>query len=343
MIRALLAFVTLAFFAGCGASSPTSPAQIPTSVEYATFELNVATTTSADLALSRLIAGKAPDLSGSVTCSGDIPLPSLNSAYCFNPSEETMGLMQVQICKCQNSAGTEVACEVSGYDTVSPDGNPVECVDVWDAATTTTSTVASLIYSAQVGSTAVSIPGTEQVTTEGSYSVMRTKLAFIRQILPADTSLGELSGATVMICTMDGGCVEGSDFNTQSTLSVISASQRGDMMVDAGGGDFQWYDQNAKAFTDTRPSLPLTNTVIANNSGDILNLDSNDGALLIDIFDDDSSIFGTVVLGGTYTLTWTASIYSTFDFIDIDPSGVFTLADDSFDIWYPLRNVVTLQ
>ena len=328
----------LVFMMGCGgsASSPSSPAQIPTSIEYATIEISVgATGVSENIIVDseKAIDGEIEeDVTKSVV--GTCPSTSDDPSWvCINPAAYIVGIVKMELGKCVDSNGIDTTCTFSmnshqNVVVTNADGTDPTWVTVWDAETTTTSVIGDSTlkeYSLELTSGTGSLPGTEHMTTFGSFSAFRFKVGYVAYQLPDDAILGSLRNTNFETCTATGGCVSGS--------SLIAAGARGDV-IKTDSSAYYWYDNTLDTWVTSRPSDPkIQSQYIEGDSDYDPYFYDSEGVftayLKIDNNSDGTADAVTIESGKTYTLTLLANVSNSFQFKDTDDDDVY---DDSEDI-----------
>lgn len=312
-IISLLAFT---FTIGCGSSSPTTPAQIPTTVDYASVSIEMGTTST--------VSQDIGDSSSAAKSSDDEPQPSVNvtcaagrdsDAVCFDSVGFIANIMKVEIGKCVDAQGNGIVCTFSLNDygnivATNPDGSDPTWVIVWDVLTTTETNLSgsgsTMMYTVDLSDTVQELPGTEQLTSGGVFSAVRYKLVNWSQQWPTDAQLGSISGVWMEQCGLDGGCLIGSD--------LIASAINGDLLK-IDGSDYYWYDDTAKEWVTTRPSNPYVQ-----QQPDPAVYDSSDGCFrpILKIDNDSNGTADTITIevGKSYQLTFTYDIRNTLYFID---------------------------
>lgn len=325
----LSVILTSVVYMGCGASSPSTPAQIPTSIEYATFEIDVGTTIDAAASLSKSI-----DKAVAVTCPVRETDPDL---LCFSANDGfIIGVMKVEMGRCiDNQTGDDVVCstEINQFnytEVTNADGSDPTWITLYDATISTDGVVygdgALKLLPLDLSDETQSIPGTENISTAGTYSAIRFNLAFLDLILPTDSSLGELSGKEIMFCTIDGGCLVNG--------ALVPESRRGDIIKIENNVPY-WHSLTSTLWYATRPDNPhQVNWMLDGGDGyDSYLFNTTDGAfspvLKVDNDGDDSIDTLVVELGKTYRVTSTFNLYSTFTIKDNNP------ANDVYDAGEP--------
>lgn len=322
----LSVILTTVIYVGCGASSPSTPAQIPTSIEYATFEMDVGSTVDASASLS-----KAIEKAINVPCPASEHDPD---AVCFTTDGFIVGFMKVSLIKCEDpETGEDVVCTtdntpLNNLEVTNSDGSDPTSVSLWDATTTATEVYGDDVKSLplDLSDETQSIPGTENITTAGIYSALFFKLAFIDLTLPTDASLGELSGQELMFCMVDGGCL----VNGES----ISESRRGDIIKIVDNSPY-WHSLTSELWYAARPDNPyqVNWLVEGDDDYDSYVFDPVDGAfspkMKLDNDGNDTIDTIEVELGKTYRATSTFNLYATFTIKDNNP------ANDAYDTGEP--------
>lgn len=326
--RLIISLFILAIISGCGASAPSTPAQIPTVTDYATIEIITgATGTNANIS-----ADMGKEINKSVV--GTCPETSNDPAWvCINSRSYLVGVVKMELGKCVDSSGVDATCtfSINSHQNVvvtNEDGSDPTWVTVWDSTTTTTDVVGDgslKLYPLELTSGTGSLPGTERVTTYGKYSAFRFKVGYVAYGIPDDAILGSLRNTNIETCTTDGGCVFGS--------SLISTSERGDV-IKTDSSNYYWYDDTLDTWVTSRPSNPkIQSQYIEGNENSDPYLFDSAGIftvyLKIDNDSDGTADTVTIEAGKTYTLTLLANVAGTFQFKDTIDNNVY---DDSEDV-----------
>lgn len=335
LVWTLLSFLISCGTATSGASSPSTPAQVPISSEdFATMEIGaVATGAGADIS-APIEKNVDEDISKAVV--GTCPATSDDPAWvCINPQKYIVGIVKMEIGACIDSQGSDTTCTFSlnshqNVVVTNSDGSAPTWTTVWDASTTTTTVIGTGTvreYSLELSSGSASLPGAENVTAFRSYSAFRFKVGYVAYGMPESSVLGTLSRANIETCTAPGGCVFGS--------SLISDGQRGDV-IKTDSSNYYWYDETLNSWVASRPSNPKTQSayVEGTENYDSYLYDSNGiltAYLKIDNNSDGTADPVTIAAGQTCTLTLTANIASTWQFKDSTDNDTYDDNEDTSD------------
>lgn len=337
----ILGLFLLLFYVGCGsASAPSTPAQIPTEVEYASFDLTMEAIQSASSNIALFKAGQA-------TCDpGDSAraLEDWNATlYCFTPVRYVVPISKIELARCVESEGStvEVPCSLieaeGGYYLAGTDQTQESAIftPLWDVRTTTADTVtlrasddSALQYRfINLEDGEEDVPAPEEVTEVGGYSGSRFTSHSMIYTLPEDGLLGEMSGGHIQTALAPYACFDFTDVADQTTYSLKSGCQKGDILFDPAPSDgvFHWFDRDTNELSATRPDNPLVKSSLANEQ---FPLDYDpDGASYGSVVNSADDPVVDIILGGTYSASYRFNIIGSFEFIDLNSDGIFDFGD----------------